>query len=139
MENAAAVFCCSVLYYLFRSQIVLDVGERVDLKPPEENMQVINLFESEQEIRKYLPLGLNQDYDQKMKFSPRDLVLVGGRRGAGKTFTCVNIANNVYEQCLSLPIYPSLKKNEVNYIIKHFRTVQGSSTFDFLMDSLSNY
>ena len=78
-------------------QIVLDVGERVDLKPPEENMQVINLFESEQEIRKYLPLGLNQDYDQKMKFSPRDLVLVGGRRGAGKTFTCVNIANNVYE------------------------------------------
>jgi hypothetical protein len=78
-------------------QIVLDVGDRVDLKPPEENMQVINLFESESEIRKYLPLGLNQDYDQKMKFSPRDLVLVGGRRGAGKTFTCVNIANNVYE------------------------------------------
>ena len=78
-------------------QIVLDVGEKVDLKPPEENMQVINLFESEQEIKKYLPLGLNQDYDQSMKFSPRDLVLVGGRRGAGKTFTCVNIANNVYE------------------------------------------
>lgn len=78
-------------------QIVLDVGERVDLKPPEENMQVINLFESESEIKKYLPLGLNQDYDQQMKFSPRDLVLVGGRRGAGKTFTCVNIANNVYE------------------------------------------
>ena len=78
-------------------QIVLDVGEKVDLKPPAENMQVINLFESELEIKKYLPLGLNQDYDQKMKFSPRDLVLVGGRRGAGKTFTCVNIANNVYE------------------------------------------
>ena len=76
-------------------QIVLDVGERVDLKPPEENMQVINLFESESEIKKYLPLGLNQDYDQQMKFSPRDLVLVGGRRGAGKTFTCVNIENNV--------------------------------------------
>ena len=79
-------------------QIVLDVGERVDLKPPEENMQVINLFESQDDIKKYLPLGLNQDYDQKMKFSPRDLVLVGGRRGAGKTFTCVNIATNVYDQ-----------------------------------------
>ena len=26
MEKAAAVFWCSVLYYLFRSQIVLDVG-----------------------------------------------------------------------------------------------------------------
>jgi len=79
-------------------QIVLDIGDRVDLKPPEENMQVINLFESEDEIKKYLPLGLNQDYDQKLKFSPRDLVLVGGRRGAGKTFTCVNIASNVYDQ-----------------------------------------
>ena len=78
-------------------QIVLDVGETVDPKPPEENMQVINLFESESEIKKYLPLGLNQDYDQQIKFSPRDLVLVGGRRGAGKTFTCVNIANNLYE------------------------------------------
>lgn len=31
-----------------------------------------------------------------MKFSPRDLVLIGGRRGAGKTLTCVNIASNVY-------------------------------------------
>ena len=79
-------------------QIVLDIGERVDLKAPEEDMQVINLFESEDEIKKYLPLGLNQDYDQKLKFSPRDLVLVGGRRGAGKTFTCVNIASNVYDQ-----------------------------------------
>jgi hypothetical protein len=79
-------------------QIVLDIGDRVDLKAPEEDMSVINLFESQDEIKKYLPLGLNQDYDQKLKFSPRDLVLVGGRRGAGKTFTCVNIASNVYDQ-----------------------------------------
>ena len=79
-------------------QIVVDIGDRVDLKAPEEDMSVINLFESQDEIKKYLPLGLNQDYDQKLKFSPRDLVLVGGRRGAGKTFTCVNIASNVYDQ-----------------------------------------
>ena len=77
-------------------QIVIDIGDRVDLKPPEENMQTINLLESETEIRKYVPLGLNDDYDQKLKFSPRDLVLIGGRRGAGKTFTCANIAYNVY-------------------------------------------
>ena len=78
--------------------IVLDIGDRVDLKPPEENMQTIALFDTEKDLRKYLPLGLNDDYDQTMKFSPRDLVLVGGRRGAGKSLTCVNIANNVYEQ-----------------------------------------
>ena len=79
-------------------QIVLDVADRVDLKPPEEDMRSINLFDSDKNLRKYLPLGLNDDYDQAMKFSPRDLVLVGGRRGAGKTLTCVNIASNVYNQ-----------------------------------------
>ena len=78
--------------------IVLDIGDRVDLKPPEESMQTIALFESEKDLRKFLPLGLNDDYDQQMNFSPRDLVLVGGRRGAGKSLTCVNIANNVYNQ-----------------------------------------
>ena len=79
-------------------QIVLDIGDRVDLKAPEENMQTISLFDSEKNLKKYLPLGLNDEYDQKLKFSPRDLVLVGGRRGAGKSLTCVNIATNVYNQ-----------------------------------------
>ena len=79
-------------------QIVLDVGERVDLKAPEENMQTIPLFDSEKDLQKFLPLGLNDDYDQFMKFSPRDLILVGGRRGAGKSIACCNIAHNVYEQ-----------------------------------------
>ena len=79
-------------------QIVLDVGERVDLKAPEENMQTIPLFDSEKDLKKFLPLGLNDDYDQFMKFSPRDLILVGGRRGAGKSIACCNIAHNVYEQ-----------------------------------------
>ena len=79
-------------------QVVLDIGDRVDLKAPEESMETITLFDSEANLKKYLPLGLNDDYDQSMKFSPRDLVLVGGRRGAGKSLTCVNIATNVYDQ-----------------------------------------
>ena len=79
-------------------QIVLDVGERVDLKAPEENMQTIPLFDSDKDLKRFLPLGLNDEYDQTLKFSPRDLILVGGRRGAGKSITCCNIANNVYEQ-----------------------------------------
>lgn len=77
-------------------QIVLDIEDRVDLTEPTENMQRISLFEPEEEIGKYLGLGLNTDYDHEIKFSPRDLVLVGGRRGAGKSLTCANIANNVY-------------------------------------------
>ena len=79
-------------------QIVLDIGDKVDLKAPEENMQTISLFDSEKDLNKFLPLGLNDDYDQFMKFSPRDLILVGGRRGAGKSIACCNIAHNVYEQ-----------------------------------------
>ena len=59
-------------------------------------MQRIPLFEPDEELGKYLPLGLNTEYDQEITFSPRDLILVGGSRGAGKSITCANIANNVY-------------------------------------------
>ena len=77
-------------------QIVLDVEDKVELEIPKENMQRITLFEDDEEIAKYLPLGLNSDHDHEIKFSPRDLVLIGGKRGAGKSITCTNIANNVF-------------------------------------------
>lgn len=78
-------------------QIVLDVEEKVDLEEPQESMQRIKLFEPEEDLAKYIPLGLNEEYDHEIQFSPRDLVMVGGRRGAGKSVICANIANNVYE------------------------------------------
>ena len=77
-------------------QIVLDIEEKVELQEPQESMQRIPLFEPDEELGKYLPLGLNTEYDQDITFSPRDLILVGGRRGAGKSITCANIANSVY-------------------------------------------
>jgi len=54
------------------------------------------LFESDDQLSKYLPLGLNNDYDSRFSFSPKDLVLVGGRRGSGKSLTCCNVAINAY-------------------------------------------
>jgi hypothetical protein len=78
-------------------QIVLDIEEKVELERAQESMQRIQLFEPDDEIAKYLPLGLNTEYDYEIKFSPRDLILVGGRRGAGKSVTCANLANNVYQ------------------------------------------
>ena len=78
-------------------QIVLDIEDKVDLEVPQESMQRIELFEPEEEIRKYVGLGLNADYDHEIKFSPRDLVLVGGKRGSGKSLTCANIAHNVFQ------------------------------------------
>ena len=79
-------------------EIVLDVSDKVDITPPSESMQSITLFEDDTELAKYLPLGLNSDYDATVKFSPKDLVLVGGRRGSGKSLTSCNLAVNVYEQ-----------------------------------------
>lgn len=78
-------------------QIVLDIEKKVDLQPPQESMQRISLFEDETELGRYLPLGLNTDYDREIQFSPKDLVLIGGRRGAGKSLTCANIAHNVFQ------------------------------------------
>lgn len=78
-------------------EIILEIEEKIDLKPPAESMQRISLFEPEAELEKYVPLGLNSAYDENMKFSPKDLILVGGRRGAGKSLTCANIANSVYQ------------------------------------------
>ncbi len=78
-------------------QIVLDVEDKVDLEDPQESMQRIELFEPEEDLQKYIALGLNSDYDTEIQFSPRDLIMVGGRRGAGKSVICANIANNVYE------------------------------------------
>ena len=79
-------------------EIVLDVSDKVDVTPPSESMQTITLFEDDVELAKYLPLGLNSEYDATVKFSPKDLVLVGGRRGSGKSLTSCNLAVNVYEQ-----------------------------------------
>ena len=76
-------------------QIVLDIEGRVDLEDPQESMQRIDLFEPEEDIAKYIPLGLNAEYDHVVQFSPRDLVMMGGKRGAGKSVICANIANNV--------------------------------------------
>ena len=78
-------------------EIVLKVSEQVDVKPPAESMEKISLFEDDKELSRYLPLGLNSEYDSEIQFSPKDLVLVGGRRGSGKSVTCCNLAANVYE------------------------------------------
>ena len=73
-------------------EIVVQVQDRVDTAQDSEEMDTIDLFDSEEDLAKYLPLGLNQDYDISYQFSPKDLVVVGAQRGHGKTFTCANVA-----------------------------------------------
>ena len=78
-------------------QIVMDVEDKVELESPQESMQRIPLFESDEQLDKYLSLGLNDEHDHEIKFAPIDLVLIGGKRGSGKSLTCANIANNVFD------------------------------------------
>jgi replicative DNA helicase len=78
-------------------EIVLSVENKVDLQDPSESMQSITLHETDEDIAKYIPLGLNAEYDYDIQFSPRDLVMVGGKRGSGKSIVSCNIANSVYE------------------------------------------
>ena len=75
--------------------IVTLIDSKVELKNPEESMQHIPLFEPDDDLKKYVSLGLNAEYDSFMQFSPRDLILVGGRRGGGKSVTCSNVANHI--------------------------------------------
>lgn len=76
-------------------RIVMDIEEKVDLQPPQESMQRITLFESDEDFSRYTALGLNSEYDSIMQFAPKDYILIGGRRGGAKSVTCHNIANNV--------------------------------------------
>jgi hypothetical protein len=76
--------------------IVVHVRNKVEIDTETVSMQKINALETEEEISNYIPLGLNDEYDQKMKFTKTDLVLLGGRRGAGKSFSCANIAVHQY-------------------------------------------
>jgi len=78
--------------------IISKIEDKVELKAPEANMQKINLFESDEEIADYIPLGLNAEFDDLVRFKSSDYILMGGKRGSGKSITCSNLADTVYRR-----------------------------------------
>ena len=78
--------------------IISRIEDKVELRSTEDNMQRINLFESESEIAEYIALGLNADFDDKVRFKNTDYILMGGKRGSGKSITCSNLADTVHRQ-----------------------------------------
>lgn len=78
--------------------IISRIEDKVELRTTEDNLQKINLFESEDEIADYIPLGLNDDFDKKVRFKSTDYILMGGKRGSGKSITCSNLADTVYKR-----------------------------------------
>lgn len=78
-------------------EIVLHLEDKVDLQDTSTDMRRMELFEPEEDLEKQTPLGLNAEFDRNMRFGPSDFVLFGGRRGAGKSVTCANIASTVFD------------------------------------------
>ena len=75
--------------------IVIDVEKAAPLTKRDEDMRYIELFEPESISERRIKLGLNTEYDNNIQFAPTDYILIGGRRGAGKSLTCSNIAHQV--------------------------------------------
>ncbi len=78
--------------------IISRIEDRVELNNSEDNLQKLNLFESDEDLADYIPLGLNAQFDDMVRFKSTDYILMGGKRGSGKSITCSNLANTVYER-----------------------------------------
>jgi len=78
--------------------IILDIEKKIDVVVGEESMQKIELFETEEMLSKNISLGLNSVFDSNIQFSAEDLILIGGKRGSGKSITCSNIVASAYEK-----------------------------------------
>ena len=85
--------------------IILYVNDRVELGDPQQSMQRIELFEDEKTLGRYLPLGLNAEFDSEITFSPIDFIILGGYKGTGKSITCANIGDSVYDSGKSSIIF----------------------------------
>lgn len=76
-------------------QIGVELEERVELTPPEESMQKINLFESEDDMAKRITLGFNADFDSRFQFASTDYIMLGGKRGSGKSILLSNVGDAI--------------------------------------------
>ena len=77
-------------------EIPHNIAHRVEFEDDEESMQSIDILYSEEEVASFVPLGFNSDFDATVRFARGDLVLVGGRRGHGKSLTCANIVQSQF-------------------------------------------
>ena len=91
--------------------MIIDLERKIDTEGDQENMQTIELFEPEEDLDNRFPLGLNKEFDSILSFSPEDLILFGGRRGAGKSIVCANMAASAFNNNSS-SIYFTIEMNQ---------------------------
>lgn len=91
--------------------MIVDLENKIEIDTDQENMQTIELFESEELIQGRLALGLNTAFDADITFSQEDLIMIGGRRGSGKSLVCSNLAASTYNNNQS-SIYFTIEMNQ---------------------------
>lgn len=89
--------------------IAVDIESKVDLKDESESMQKISLFDDEEEMGRRVSLGINETFDAQHQFNHTDYILIGGKRGAGKSLVCTNIANRVAADKEGVVLYFSIE------------------------------
>ena len=91
--------------------MIVDLENKMDIDTDQENMQTIELFETEELLEGRLALGLNAAFDENITFSQEDLIMIGGRRGSGKSLVCSNLAASTYNNNQS-SIYFTIEMNQ---------------------------
>lgn len=97
-------------------QIAADLEFKVDVKDPAENMQKINLFESEEDLGNRVTLGLNAEFDASYQITTTDYVMMGGPKGAGKSITCNNIARHIIDDKKAIALYFSIEMEAIEVL-----------------------
>lgn len=82
------------------SDIVVKLDEKTHTSETIVTLDNIALFEEEKDLALLrFPLGLNNTFDSTLGGGYREeLILIGGKRGAGKSIVCSNLVVNQYEQ-----------------------------------------
>lgn len=86
-------------------EIAAELEDKVDIKEADDDMQRMNLFESDDAVANYVALGFNKEFDDVVRFKDTDYVLIGGYRGSKKSVLMNNIAQNTLENGGSVLYY----------------------------------
>lgn len=78
------------------ASIPMEVSDLVDLEDGDEPLHTMDILSSPEDVLKFLSLGFNNDFDAETQFGRTDLVMLGGRRGQGKSLTAANIVANQF-------------------------------------------
>lgn len=87
------------------SEVAYDIESRVKIASNIVTLDELNLFE-EENSKTFIPLGLNNRMDSQITGALRgELLLLGGKRGHGKSLVCANMCVNEYLQGFVVPYY----------------------------------